>query len=494
MSNEDDFILRWEEHEQFRTSSLQSLWKNKDFLNVTIACDDDQIEAHKVILSAASPFFRDILKRNPHSHPLLYLRGTRKKDVEALLEFVYSGITHVIEEELEEFLAMATSLQVQGLCRDFPGLNEGKFEESTEESAPNEEKIETNRPVIKEKKQPRKIKQKKPRQNDPADNDFNEDGSHTLKVSGRSEQKYMQDEKQGIAPENEYYNHSGVENKSNSEDYFDTATKHIVSETYEQNYMEIEKQHGIVEGKMNRHILPEEQAFYDTFQRLDNINDKGAFYTNTQHKVSGKYGQKKSLKKKSMLNKVLVSEPPYTEVNISMSENDDKVVNQILDRYGQSDEEENTQNRKTVSVEENVYNQSWFVSENNDKDASEAVTKKNLSESFEQNESYKNQNMLNKVLVSEPPYSELNTSMSEYAERVAELVKKTEAGWTCLKCPYEKKNSGHVREHVESHITGFSFSCGYCDKTFSNKRTLRHHERNCLVSKSVIKLEKTNVF
>merc|ERR1739842_163590 len=112
---EANFTLHWDLHEKTRTVKLKSLMENKDFLDVTIACDDDQIDAHKVILSAASPFFETILKRNPHKHPLLYLRGTRKKDLEALLCFIYSGETQVINDELEEFMALANSLQVLGL-------------------------------------------------------------------------------------------------------------------------------------------------------------------------------------------------------------------------------------------------------------------------------------------------------------------------------------------------------------------------------------------
>ena len=76
MSDDGNFFLSWDLHEQARTSALNSLWKNENFLDVTIACDDDQIDAHKVILSASSPFFQNILNRNPHSHPLLYPSGT----------------------------------------------------------------------------------------------------------------------------------------------------------------------------------------------------------------------------------------------------------------------------------------------------------------------------------------------------------------------------------------------------------------------------------
>ena len=83
----DAYTLAWDNYEQSRASSLQSLWESQDFLDVTIACDDDQMEAHKVVLSAASHFFKNILKRNPHSHPLLYRRGTTKKAMKCILEF-----------------------------------------------------------------------------------------------------------------------------------------------------------------------------------------------------------------------------------------------------------------------------------------------------------------------------------------------------------------------------------------------------------------------
>jgi len=132
MSDDGKFVLRWDLHEETRTSTLNSLWQNEDFLDVTIACDDDQIDAHKVILSAASPFFESILKRNPHNHPLLYLRGTTKKNVQSLLNFIYSGETQVSEEELHDFMALASSLHIQGLTGELSGVKQGKYDELNE--------------------------------------------------------------------------------------------------------------------------------------------------------------------------------------------------------------------------------------------------------------------------------------------------------------------------------------------------------------------------
>ena len=94
-------------------STLEYLWKNEFFLNVTLACDDDQIDAHKVIISAAKPVLHNILNSNLHSNPLLYIRGTTKKDAQALINFTYSGESRILQEDLEDF--MATSLEVKVL-------------------------------------------------------------------------------------------------------------------------------------------------------------------------------------------------------------------------------------------------------------------------------------------------------------------------------------------------------------------------------------------
>ena len=65
---------------------------DKEFTDVTLACEDGkQVEAHKVILAASSPFFKDILKRNKHPHPLIYMRGLKSEDLLAIIDFLYFG-------------------------------------------------------------------------------------------------------------------------------------------------------------------------------------------------------------------------------------------------------------------------------------------------------------------------------------------------------------------------------------------------------------------
>jgi len=120
MSSEK-FCLRWNDFETNISSAFRELRDDKDFFDVTLACDDEQIQAHKVILSACSPFFRNILRRNPHQNPLLYLKGVKFTDLQAVLNFMYHGEVNVAQEELNSFLAVAEDLRVKGLTQNNSG-------------------------------------------------------------------------------------------------------------------------------------------------------------------------------------------------------------------------------------------------------------------------------------------------------------------------------------------------------------------------------------
>ena len=69
----EGFCLKWDDFQGNVTGSFREL--KEDFCDVTLASEGNhQIEAHRVILSAASPLLRDMLRNNKHSHPLLYIR------------------------------------------------------------------------------------------------------------------------------------------------------------------------------------------------------------------------------------------------------------------------------------------------------------------------------------------------------------------------------------------------------------------------------------
>jgi len=118
MASSEKFCLRWNDFESNISTAFQELREDKDFFDVTLACDESQIQAHKVILSACSQFFRTVLKRNKHEHPLLYLKGVKYTDIVAVLNFMYHGEVNVAQEELNSFLSVAEDLKVKGLTQN----------------------------------------------------------------------------------------------------------------------------------------------------------------------------------------------------------------------------------------------------------------------------------------------------------------------------------------------------------------------------------------
>jgi len=128
----EKFCLKWNDFEANISTAFRELREDKDFFDVTLACDDDQIQAHKVILSACSPFFRTILKKNNHTHPLLYLKGIKYQQLVSVITFMYHGEVSVAQEELNGFLLVAEDLRVKGLTQD--EKNKKEKEERTRKS------------------------------------------------------------------------------------------------------------------------------------------------------------------------------------------------------------------------------------------------------------------------------------------------------------------------------------------------------------------------
>jgi len=114
----EKFCLSWNDFESNISLSFRELREEKDFFDITLSCGDEQIQAHKLILSACSPFFRSVLKKNVHQHPLLYLKGVKFRDLQAVLNFMYHGEVNVAQEELNSFLAVAEDLKVKGLTQN----------------------------------------------------------------------------------------------------------------------------------------------------------------------------------------------------------------------------------------------------------------------------------------------------------------------------------------------------------------------------------------
>ncbi|XP_069699114.1 broad-complex core protein isoform X6 [Periplaneta americana] len=131
MADTQHFCLRWNNYQSSITSAFENLRDDEDFVDVTLACDGKSLKAHRVVLSACSPYFRELLKSTPCKHPVIVLQDVAFADLHALVEFIYHGEVNVHQRNLSSFLKTAEVLRVSGLTQqaedrdEFPAQLQG---------------------------------------------------------------------------------------------------------------------------------------------------------------------------------------------------------------------------------------------------------------------------------------------------------------------------------------------------------------------------------
>ncbi|XP_026680758.1 broad-complex core protein isoforms 1/2/3/4/5 isoform X2 [Diaphorina citri] len=123
MSDLQHFCLRWNNYQSSITSAFENLRDDEDFIDVTLACDGKSLKAHRVVLSACSPYFRELLKTTPCKHPVIVLQDVVWEDLHALVEFIYHGQVNVHQKNLTSFLKTAEVLRVSGLTQNSTDIN-----------------------------------------------------------------------------------------------------------------------------------------------------------------------------------------------------------------------------------------------------------------------------------------------------------------------------------------------------------------------------------
>jgi len=115
----EKFCLKWNDFQTTVSQSFGLLRKEADFFDVTLVTDDEvQLSAHKLVLAASSSFFKSILRKSSHSHPLIYLSGVNSANLEFILNYIYQGEVQIFQEQLDSFLDVAQKLKVSGLISD----------------------------------------------------------------------------------------------------------------------------------------------------------------------------------------------------------------------------------------------------------------------------------------------------------------------------------------------------------------------------------------
>ncbi|XP_044754404.1 protein tramtrack, beta isoform-like isoform X2 [Coccinella septempunctata] len=126
------FALKWNNFHSNLSSGFHELFEAADMVDVTLAMDGKFLQAHKVVLSICSPYFKEMFKVNPCKHPIVILKGVGHEHMKDILEFMYLGEVSVLRENLTSFLRTAELLQVKGLTGDDSSESSSKEDEKYE--------------------------------------------------------------------------------------------------------------------------------------------------------------------------------------------------------------------------------------------------------------------------------------------------------------------------------------------------------------------------
>lgn len=115
MTEQEHYSLRWNNHQNHILRAFDALLQTKTLVDVTLVCAETSIRAHKVVLSACSPFFQRVFSETPCKHPVIVLKDFRGWVVQAIVDFMYRGEISVPQERLQILIQAGESLQVRGL-------------------------------------------------------------------------------------------------------------------------------------------------------------------------------------------------------------------------------------------------------------------------------------------------------------------------------------------------------------------------------------------
>ena len=117
MQHQRKCILTWDSYSDHLREAFKEMMTSNEFADVTLITDDkQQIRAHRNILSACSPVFKNILKLDSgNNNSVIYLRGIQHLEMESIIKFIYLGEARISEEKMSEFLTVSKNLEIEEL-------------------------------------------------------------------------------------------------------------------------------------------------------------------------------------------------------------------------------------------------------------------------------------------------------------------------------------------------------------------------------------------
>ncbi|XP_017887214.1 longitudinals lacking protein, isoforms A/B/D/L-like isoform X25 [Ceratina calcarata] len=123
MEDDQQFCLRWNNHQTTLIQNFDTLLESGTLVDCTLAAEGKYLKAHKVVLSACSPYFEGLLSEHYDKHPVFILKDVKFKELKAMMDYMYRGEVNISQDQLAALLKAAESLQIKGLSESRTGSN-----------------------------------------------------------------------------------------------------------------------------------------------------------------------------------------------------------------------------------------------------------------------------------------------------------------------------------------------------------------------------------
>ena len=75
------------------SAMFEDMYLNERLVDVTLSCNNGQLQAHKLVLAACSPYFASLFDKlaNPFHYPVIVIKDMQFEDLKIIVDFMYRG-------------------------------------------------------------------------------------------------------------------------------------------------------------------------------------------------------------------------------------------------------------------------------------------------------------------------------------------------------------------------------------------------------------------
>lgn len=107
--------VSWDAYQNSICRGLSTLQQRGEFVDMTLAADGHMVRVHRMVMSLISPYIKQLIASADCQHPVIFLNQVSYKTLSSILDYAYTGVVQVPNEELNAFIVAGKALHIRGI-------------------------------------------------------------------------------------------------------------------------------------------------------------------------------------------------------------------------------------------------------------------------------------------------------------------------------------------------------------------------------------------